>query len=513
MDKIILDGFSMNWQQVRTCLYALPKISLSEEAKERLHRSRKIVEDSLAHSESSLYAINTGFGKLATVQIPSERIEQVQENLVHSHAVGVGDPLPENISRLTVLLRANVLAQGYSGVRPELVSFLCDLINKGVTPVIPSQGSVGASGDLAPLAHVAKVLLGLGDVWFQGERKSTASVFKKLGLQSISLKAKEGLSLINGTQFSLAIACHVLLQAEKLLKLADITAAISVEGDLASHKPFDEKLIRLRPHAGALKTAANLRKLLAESEIEKGHEKCQRVQDPYSLRCVPQVHGAVKEAYHFAKHLLETELNATTDNPLIFADTKEVISGGNFHGEPIALAMDTLSIALTDLGSISERRVALLIDPPQKEIPTQFLIPEPGLHSGFMIPQYVMSALVSENKTLAHPAMVDSIPTSAGQEDHVSMSAWAARKANQIVANVEKILGIELLAGCQAIDFSSQGKRAGKGVQAIHHYIRERLPMLKEDKPLGNQLLLAQKLVAEGIPITVVEEAVGNLEL
>lgn len=450
MQTISLTGFDLDAKQVALCLFGLPKILLSEKARVQMIASRKVVEEKLLHSDNSLYAINTGFGKLAKVRIPPEKTAQIQENLIYSHAVGVGEPLPEPVSRLTVLLRANVLAQGYSGVRPEVVSLLCELVNKQITPVIPSQGSVGASGDLAPLAHVAKALLGEGEVWYQGTRRKGSEVFAKTGLKALPLQAKEGLSLINGTQVSLAIAWDVLLQTERLLKVADITGAISVEGDFASHKPFEERLIRLRPHSGALKTAANLRKLLEKSKIAEAHADCGRVQDPYSLRCIPQVHGAVKEAYQFAKKILEIELNATTDNPLVFADAGEVISGGNFHGEPIALAMDALSIALADLGSISERRVAILIDPPQNEIPTQFLIPEPGINSGFMIPQYVMSALVSENKTLAHPAMVDSIPTSAGQEDHVSMSCWAARKAKQIADNVEKILGIELWAGLKS---------------------------------------------------------------
>lgn len=511
METITLDGFSLDLKQIAVLLDALPKVQISSKAVSLMAASRKVVEEKLNDADNSLYAINTGFGKLANVRIPRERVSQVQTNLIYSHAVGVGEPLSEPISRLVVLLRANVLAQGYSGVRPELVGLLCELINKGVTPVIPCQGSVGASGDLAPLAHVAKVLLGDGEVWHQGERRAASEVFSKVGLKPLTLQAKEGLSLINGTQVSLAIALDVLFQAGRLLKTADITAALSIEGDLASHKPFDERMMKLRPHPGALATAKNMRCLLAESEIGQSHADCPRVQDPYSLRCVAPVHGAAKEAWHFARGILEKELNATTDNPLVFADTQEVISGGNFHGEPIALAMDTLGMALADLGSISERRVALLIDPPQNEIPTQFLIPEPGLHSGFMIPQYVMSALVSENKTLAHPAMVDSIPTSAGQEDHVSGSCWAARKAKMIANNVEKILGIELLAGAQAIDLSSKGKRPGKGAAAVHHYIRERLPQLKDDKPLSSQLEIAYKMVETGVPIAVAEKAVGDL--
>lgn len=513
MRMITLTGFDLNLREAATVLRELPKITLTDEARRRMEASRDLVEKTVASSENSLYSINTGFGKLATVKIPRDKIRTIQKNLIDSHAIGVGEPVAENIARLTLLLRANVLAQGYSGVRPILVDTLIDMINKGATPVIPCQGSVGASGDLAPLAHVAKALLGEGEVWYRGDRAKASAVFQKIGITPPILEAKEGLSLINGTQFSLAIGLDVLLRLERLLKLADITAAICVEGDLASIRPFDEKLVRLRPHSGALKTTDNLRRLLADSEINKAHQDCPRVQDPYSLRCVPQVHGCVKEAYRFARSILEIELNATTDNPLVFADSGEVISGGNFHGAPVAMAMDLLGMAMTDLSSISERRVALLIDPPQNEIPTTFLIDDPGVNSGFMIPQYVMSALVSENKTLSHPAMVDSIPTSAGQEDHVSGSAWAARKASQIAQNLEKCLAIELLAACQAIDFSSQGRRPGRGVGEIHQYIRKVIPHLREDKFLEEQLQIVYKLAASEAVITVAEEAVGELEL
>ncbi|MBI5299944.1 MAG: aromatic amino acid lyase, partial [Deltaproteobacteria bacterium] len=408
---------------------------------------------------------------------------------------------------------ANCLAEGYSGCRTDIILLLCEMINKGVTPVLPSQGSVGACGDLAPLAHIAKVLIGDGEVWYQGEKRKSSEIFKKAGLVSVTLEPKEGLSLVNGTHFSLAIACDVLVQAEKLLKIADITGAFSVEGDLASFHPFDEALLRAKPHLGAIKTGNNLRKMLAGSEINLTHKNCNRVQDPYSLRCMPQVHGAAKDAFSFVKNILETELNSSTDNPLVFTDTKKIISGGNFHGESIAMAMDFLSIALAELGSISERRVALLTDPIQNEIPTQFLIPEPGIHSGFMIPQVVMSALVSENKTLAHPASVDSIPTSAGQEDHISMSSWAARKAKQIANNVERILGIELLAGAQAIDSVSKGKKCGKGVSTLHHYIRKSLPVLKEDKHLSSQLQIAYNFVETGVIIDIVEKEIGSLDI
>ncbi len=505
MNSITLTGFDLNWENIRGVLYTLPKVSLSPKAKEEMEKSRRIIEER-ASGKEPIYGINTGFGKLTTTRISPKDLEALQENLIHSHAVGVGEPLSEPISRLSLFLRANVLAQGYSGVRSELVQFLCELINKGITPVIPSQGSVGASGDLAPLAHMAKVLIGEGEVWFQGERHKTASVFEKIGLQKLSLATKEGISLVNGTQVSLAIACDVLLRAERLIKLADMIGALSVEGNLASFAPFDERLVKTRPYSGFLKTASNLRKMFLGSEMNLSHKNCERVQDPYSFRCIPQVHGTVKESYHFVEKLLATELNATTDNPLVFSETGTILSGGNFHGEPIALAMDTLTMAMAELGSISERRVAVLIDP-------NFLIPNPGVQSGFMIPHVVMSALVSENKTLSHPASVDTIPTSAGQEDHVSMSCWASLKAKKVVANIEKILGVELLAACQAIDLNANGNKPGKGTKAVHEYVRERLPFLKEDKHLSSQLEVAYKFVAEEILIDVAEKTVGNLEI
>lgn len=504
MKTIELTGFDLDWKEVKEVLYALPKIKLKEGAEKKIENTREVVEKKAAEKEP-LYGINTGFGKLATTQIDPEKLEALQHNLIHSHAVGVGEPLPEPVSRLALLLRTNVLAQGHSGVRLEIVERLIDLINKGITPVLPSQGSVGASGDLAPLAHMAKALIGEGEVWYQGERQKTASVFEKTGLRPVTLKAKEGLSLVNGTQVSLGLACDVLLQAERLLKLSDIIAALSIEGNLASFSPFEERLVQTRPYPGAIKTASNLRKLLLESKMNLSHKDCKRVQDPYSFRCVPQVHGAIKDTFGFTKQMLQVELNSATDNPLVFSDG-DILSGGNFHGEPIAFAMDFLSIALAELGSMAERRVAVLIEP-------GFLTPDPGVQSGFMIPHVVMSALVSENKTLAHPASVDTIPTSAGQEDHVSMSCWGAMKAKKITNNVEKILGIELLAACQAIDFSTNGNKPGKGTHAVHQYLRQRLPFLNEDKYLSSQLDIAYKFMQEEVLIDVAEKTVGTLEI
>ena len=505
MKTILLTGFDLDWQQVALCLHALPKIELAGLAKKQIEKSRAVVEKKAAGKEPH-YGINTGFGKLATTRIEPEKLEALQSNLIHSHAVGVGEPLPEPVSRLALLLRANVLARGTSGVRLEIVERLIDCINKGITPVMPAQGSVGASGDLAPLAYMAQTLIGEGEVWYQGERQKTAAVLEKTGLKPLTLKSKEGLSLVNGTQVSLGIACDVLLQAERLIKLADITAALSIEGDLASFVPFDERILKARPYSGALKTASNLRKILDQSKMNLSHKNCGRVQDPYSLRCVPQVHGAIKDTLGFAKKMLEVELNSATDNPLVFAESGDILSGGNFHGEPVAFAMDFLGIAMAELGSIAERRVAVLIDP-------NFLTPDPGVHCGFMIPHVVTSALVSENKTLAHPASVDTIPTSGGQEDHVSMSCWAARKAKKIADNVEKILGVELLAGCQAVDLAGKGSKPGNGTGAVHRYVRERLPFLKEDKHLSSQLEIAYKFMQEEVLIDVAEKAAGVLEI
>ena len=511
MDTIILNSEGLKWEDVVCCLDGLPKIRLSEAARKKMIASRAVVEKIMG-SEALHYGINTGFGKMATRKIEPDQWATLQENLIHSHAVGVGEPLPEKIARLTVVLHAASLAQGLSGVRPEVVEGLLALVNHGITPVIPAQGSVGASGDLAPLAHVALTLLGEGESFYRGRRQLTKAALEAEKLKPLKLEAKEGLSLVNGTESSLALACEALHRAGAIIQLADIAAAVSVEGDRASFHPFEERVVSAKKHAGNLATADNLRRMLAGSRINASHVGCGRVQDAYSFRCVPQVHGAAKETFRFVRGIVARELQSVGDNPLVFAESGDIVSGGNFHGEMLAMASDFLTIALAELGSLSERRVAVLTSPLAGEVPTQFLIENPGFNSGFMIPHVVMSALVMENRTLCMPASVDSIPTSGGQEDHVSQSFWAARKLGQVAGNVEKILAIELWAGCQAIDLVSQGLPAGKGVAAVYDYVRERMPRLTEDRQCRGQLDLMQQMVATKAPIKIAEEAVGVLQ-
>jgi len=476
----------------------------------KLKRVRSFVEGKL-ESRKAFYGINTGFGLLANKRISYADLEKLQENIVLSHAVGVGEPFDEATARLIMLLRASVLAQGYSGIRSETLKLLVDLINKRITPMIPIQGSVSASGDLAPLAHVALALIGRGEVSYEGKRMPAAKALAKAGLKPVILKAKEGLALVNGTQATAAVAATVVLRAEQLIKLADIAGALSVEGDRASRRPFDHRIQRLRPHRGQVLTAKNIRRLIAGSRIIADHFKCTRVQDPYSFRCIPQVHGAVKDVLSAVRKTVEVELASCTDNPLLFDDDDEILSGGNFHAEPLALMMDAAAIAIAELGSISERRVAVLTAPLQGELPIKFLVKSPGLNSGFMIPHVTMAALVSENKALAHPASVDSIPTSGGQEDHVSMGLISARKALQILSNVEKILSIEFLAACQAIDLGSPGKRPGKGTEAVYDVIRTVVPRIDSDREFRLDISSCLDLMRDGSIVGAAEKQIGTL--
>ena len=427
--------------------------------------------------------------------------------------MGVGHPFPIPIAKLIMLLRANVLASGFSGIRPETLRLLIEMINRDVVPVIPEQGSVGASGDLAPLAHLALAMIGRGDVFYRGNVIAAARAFKKEGLRPVRLKAKEGIALINGTQAMTALGAAALVRIENLLRVTDIVGALSVEGDRASRRPFDARIHKLRPHPGQVATAANVRKLIGGSGIIASHAKCKRVQDPYSLRCIPQVHGAVKDAAAYARSTIKRELVSCTDNPIIFVEDDEIISGGNFHGQPVALTMDALTMAVAELGSISERRVAILTRPLAREVPTEFLVKRPGLNSGLMIAHVTMSSLVSENKILSHPASVDSIPTSGGQEDHVSMGTIAARKAMQVIKNVETILAIELLAACQAIEFQLKHGRPGKGTGAVHDLVRQSVPPITDDREYRQDIDNCVSLLRSGEVVKAAEEACGRLAI
>jgi histidine ammonia-lyase len=460
------------------------RMELLSQERGRILASRERVEAALGDGKA-YYGINTGFGALASTRIDDSLLNKLQENLIRSHAVGVGPLIPKGISKLMLGLKAHSLAIGYSGISVSTFDRLVTFYNKGLIPAIPSQGSVGASGDLAPLAHMSLPLIGLGHFWNQEGTATVPAdkVLKEHGLEPITLGAKDGLSLINGTQMMLAYGAYIIEKALQLMVSADILAAMSLEALQGSIKPFDSRIHAVRPHPGQSIVATNLRILLNKSEILESHRDCGKVQDPYCLRCVPQVHGASRDALNYAARVMETELNSVTDNPLVFDD--EIISGGNFHGQPLALALDFAAIAVAELASISERRTYLLLEGHDGLPP--LLMRETGINSGFMIPQYTSAALVSENKVLCHPASVDTIPTSLGQEDHVSMGSISALKLLRVLQNTERVLAIELLTACQALDFREPLK-PGVGVQLCHEFIRSMIPHATEDYLVGNDM-------------------------
>ena len=508
--EAVIEGRSLTLEGVAALLDKGVRLRVSDDAHARIAASRAIV-DRLKTDPGPHYGINTGFGILARERIASEDGMKLQENLILSHAVGVGDEVPREIVRLMLLLKIAGLSVGNSGVTPSLVDRLALFFNEGVHPVIYTKGSLGASGDLAPLAHLTLAVIGLGDVDFRGRRMPAREAHADLGIDPLRLQSKEGISMINGTQFMSAYAVHCLLRIRNLLKTADIAATLSIEGWRGSVAPFDERIHLARPHPGAIEAAANVRRLLAGSQILTSHADCGKVQDPYSLRCVPQVHGAARDAVRHATQIVETEINSVTDNPLVF-EGGDVISGGNFHGEPLALALDYLGIATAEIASISERRTYLLLggddttDPPLPRL----LMKDTGINSGFMIPQYTSAALVSENKVLAHPASVDSIPSSLGQEDHVSMGSIAATKLRQIVQNTETVLAIELLCAAQAMDFM-RPLRSGPMIEAAHAAIRSQIPFADSDRLFHNDIQAALELVQSGAVVSAAESAGGAL--
>jgi histidine ammonia-lyase len=498
------------------------RLSLAPAARKRVERSRRCLDDLLAAGES-IYGVNTGFGKLANQRIEPQEVLALQENLLRSHAVGMGPLLCPGVSRLALVLRIQALAKGYSGITPELIDMLIEMYNRGVVPAIPEQGSVGASGDLAPLAHLALVVMGEGHAFvtkpgvdgeFLGKSRPKAlsgrAALKRVHLKPHRPQSKEGLSLINGTQISTAILAEALVRARHLAKVADIAGAMTVEATKSSLKPFDPRIQEIRPHPGQAACAANLCRLLEESEIMPSHADCSKVQDAYSLRCMPQVHGTLRDALAHAFQVVERELNSATDNPLVFSDTNEVISGGNFHAQPIALTSDLLAAAVTDLGSISERRTENLVNPDLSGLPG-FLTPHPGLNSGMMIVQVLAAALVSENKGLSFPASVDSIPTSANREDHVSMAPAAARKCRLIVTNTTRVLACEILCAAQGLEFHRPLK-AGKGAEAAFQHVREHVRPLGRDRTLHRDLEAVERLIRSGSLLAVVEEVCGSLK-
>ena len=505
---LAVDGETLTLEALEAVARGGRRVVLDPGARARLERSRRLVESHL-ESDAPIYGLTTGFGKLANVRIPHEQIEQLQENLIRSHCAGVGAPIAEEAVRAIMLLRANCLAKGYSGVRPRVVERLLDMLNAGLHPVIPRKGSVGASGDLAPLAQLALALIGEGEVWVRGERLSAEQALRAAGLEPLRLQAKEGLALINGTQVSCAVGALALADAARLSTHADIAAAATLEALKGSEKPFDPRVQAVRAHPGQVEAAANVKRLLAESEIMESHRDCGRVQDSYALRCVPQVHGAVRDTLRFARGVLGIEVNAATDNPLVFAQEGDIVSNGNFHGAPVGMVLDFAAIALADLANISERRIDRLVNPDLSDLPP-FLIHEHGLNSGLMLAQVAAAALASENKVLAHPASVDSIPTSGNKEDHVSMSTHAAFKFEEVVRNVEHILAIEFLAACQALDFLKP-LRPARAVAAVHAAVRRTVTFMERDRVINRDIESVRRLMCEGALRAAAESVTGPL--
>ncbi|MDX9787552.1 MAG: histidine ammonia-lyase [Desulfobacterales bacterium] len=483
-------------------------VRLGKKAEQRIIRSRALI-DRWVLEEKRVYGITTGFGALSDVAISSADARELQKNILLSHAAGVGDPLPEEVVRAAMLLRIKDFSLGYTGVRPETVAHLLTLLNSGVCPVVPSQGSVGASGDLAPLAHMALVLIGEGEAVFEGRRMSGKKALKQCGLTPLVLAPGEGLALVNGTQVMTATGALAVRDAALLAKMADITAAMSLEVLMGSRTEFDPRIHRLRPHNGQIESADNMLRITKNSEIISSHKDCTRVQDAYTLRCSPQVHGASRDVLAYAKRTLETEINSATGNPLIFSDTGEFLVGGNFHGQPVAMAMDALGMAVAEWANISERRIERLVNPQLSGLPA-FLISDGGLHSGMMIAQYTAAALVSENKVLAHPACVDSIPTSANKEDHVSMGAFSAGKCRRMVQNAQTVIAIELLCGAQAMDLFTNLK-PGEGTLAAYKAVRAEVTHLTKDRILAKDIDNIGALMRSGRLVAAVENAVGVL--
>jgi histidine ammonia-lyase len=506
---VALTGRSLSLEELDEVSNRSASVTLSREARERVAASRAVV-DEILRGDRVVYGINTGFGNFKNVVIARRDLEELQLNLLRSHAAGAGDPFPEPIVRAILLLRVNALAAGYSGVDPGTLDALLAMLNAGVHPVVPQKGSVGASGDLAPLAHVGIVLIGEGEAFYHGERLSGAEALRRAGLRPAKLHPKDGLALVNGTQVITAVLAHTVLEARRLVRSADVIGALTLDALLGTDVAFDARIHEARPHPGQAASARNLRRLLEGSALRKSHETCDRVQDSYSLRCMPQVHGAVRDAVGYTERVLQIEMNSVSDNPLIFVEGKEVLSGGNFHGQPVALASDFLAIALAELGVISERRTERLVNPDLSGLPA-FLVQEGGLNSGFMCMQVAAAALASENKSLSHPASVDSIPTSANQEDHVSMGVTAARKAYEVAGNLGHILTIELLAAAQALEFR-RPLTTSAPLEAVHTCLRRKVQPYDRDRAHAPDVAAARELVRSGAILEAAEAVLGEIE-
>ncbi|HEX6823581.1 MAG TPA: histidine ammonia-lyase [Candidatus Sulfotelmatobacter sp.] len=500
MNALHINGNDLSLDAVREVAVERRPVLLAPDARESVNRARAVVDEIVAGNKVA-YAITTGVGKLSEVRIAGDQIRELQVNLVRSHAVGVGDPLGVPETRAMMLLRANSLAKGHSGMRAIIIDTLCEMLNRGVIPFVPSQGSVGASGDLAPLAHLALALIGEGECFDEkGQRVPSADALRRAQIKAVVLESKETISLINGTQGMLAVGTLSLLAAETLVDSADVIGGLSCDALKGTDAAFDERIHKARPHSGQIKTAANLRRMLEGSQIRESHRECGRVQDAYSLRCIPQVHGAVRDTLQHCRNVFEIEANSAVDNPLVFITGNsegDVISGGNFHGEPLAFALDFLAIALCALAGISERRIERLVNPALSEGLPPFLAPGAGLNSGFMMPQVTAAALVSENKVLAHPASVDSITTSGNKEDYVSMGMTAAIKLRRIVENGRNVLAIEAMAVAQALDFLAPLKTSRRG-QAAHAAIRSVSAAMDKDRVMYPDFVRLSQLLASG---------------
>ena len=509
MATLRVDGNGLSIADVVSVARRETPVALDRSSEQLVRAAAKLVAD-LADGDAPIYGVNTGFGDLSQVRIPRGDLAKLQLNLLRSHAAGVGDPLPVDVTRAVLLLRANTLASGRSGVRPETIDLLLDLLNRGVHPVIPMHGSVGASGDLAPLAHAALVLVGEGEAVFEGKRLSGADALKRAGLKPLELAPKEALALINGTQVMTAIGCLALHDAEVLCTTADIIGALSSEALRATDAAWDASLHAERPHHGQEIVAANLRRLVHGSPIIASHRLGDpRVQDPYSIRCMPQVHGASRDALAYTRRVLEVEINSVTDNPLVFPEQKRIVSGGNFHGQPVAIALDVATIAVAELADISESRVDRMTNGRTSGLPA-FLSPDPGRHSGFMVAQYTAAALVAENRLRAMPASVDSISTSADMEDHVSMGVHAAHKLAAVVANTRNVLAIEALCAAQGLDLL--GMTSSAAIESARRVVREHVPKLEADRPLAPDISTMRDVITRDLLATAVRHASGEIE-
>ena len=504
---VLVDGSSLTIEQLVSVARNGEKVGLSAAGKKNIERSRKIVEDKIK-AGNVIYGLNTGFGKFSNVAISDKDLDKLQYNLIVSDAVGVGDPFPTDVVRAIILLRVNALAKGFSGIRLETVKTMIEMLNRGVHPVIPEKGSVGSSGDLCPLAHMVMPMIGEGEAEYNGKVMSGKAAMKAAGIPTITLKAKEGLALINGTCAMLGVGALAVYDAGIVLKTADIAAALTCDALEGITDAYDPRIQKVRPHKGQIQTAANLLKILKGSKQTTKQGET-HLQDAYTLRCIPQIHGGSRQAYDYVRGVVETEINAVTDNPLIFPDNGDIFSGGNFHGQPVAIAMDTLGIAMAEYANVAERRIERMVNPQLSGLPG-FLCVTEGIQDGFMVLQYAAAALVSENQVRAHPASVDSIPTSANQEDHVSFGTIAARKAATIINHTQNVLAMELIIASQAADFKDP-KKLGKGSKAAYQSVRKDVTFMDDDRAIYKDTEKILKQVQSGKIVDVVEKAVGKL--